>query len=78
MYVSAGYDHSCALLIGGVVKCWGDNGYGGLLLGHTTNTKTATGAANLGAGACAEHSQCGNSTLIVAHSSTAFEIISSE
>ena len=32
--LSLGYEHSCALLNDGNVKCWGNNGFGQLGLGH--------------------------------------------
>ncbi len=35
--VSAGSDHTCALLNDNTVKCWGENGYGELGLGNTDN-----------------------------------------
>ncbi|MGK4006934.1 hypothetical protein WMF31_30205 [Sorangium sp. So ce1036] len=35
--ISAGYDHTCALLDNNAVKCWGKNGYGQLGLGHTND-----------------------------------------
>ena len=34
--ITAGYDHSCALLDDGTVKCWGYNAYGQLGLGDTS------------------------------------------
>lgn len=35
--VSADYEHSCAVLQGGAVRCWGWNLFGQLGLGHTAN-----------------------------------------
>jgi cysteine-rich repeat protein len=35
--VAVGYQHACAILDDGVVRCWGDNEYGQLGYGHTTN-----------------------------------------
>ena len=35
--ISMGYDHSCAILENGLMKCWGDNKDGELGIGKTTN-----------------------------------------
>ncbi len=45
--VSAGLQHTCALLDGGAVKCWGGNGSGQLGLGHVTTKGTSP--ADMGA-----------------------------
>ena len=41
---------TCAVLAGGVVKCWGLNDNGGLGTGDTINRDTPTGVTGLGAG----------------------------
>ncbi len=38
--ISLGYNHSCAVLSDGQVKCWGRNSYGQLGNGSNTNSKT--------------------------------------
>src|SRR5260221_10146374 len=40
--LAAGFDHTCVILEGGAVKCWGDNEFGKLGIGST---------ATVGAGA---------------------------
>eukprot|EP00971_Amphidinium_carterae_P338333 6475606-Amphidinium_carterae.2 len=56
--VSVGYQHSCALLIYGEVKCWGDNEHGQLGLGdsvprggNASDLGTALSIVDLGRGA---------------------------
>src|SRR5262249_46277028 len=58
--VAAGGDHSCAILTGGALKCWGRNTEGQLGLGDTTARGALPGqmgdalaAVDLGAGAVA-------------------------
>ena len=41
--VTCGYQHTCAILDDGSVKCWGSNDAGQLGLGDTTNRGTASG-----------------------------------
>ena len=45
-----GYGHTCALLTGGGVDCWGWNGYAQLGTGDTSGRYTPTGVTGLGAG----------------------------
>jgi alpha-tubulin suppressor-like RCC1 family protein len=35
--ISAGGDHTCAMVTGGSLLCWGDNKYGGVGIGTTSN-----------------------------------------
>ncbi len=39
--IAAGGDHSCALVAGGTVKCWGQNGFGELGNGTNATSNTA-------------------------------------
>lgn len=48
--VSAGGGHSCALLTGGAVRCWGANGYGQLGDGTRTPQSSAVAVSGLGSG----------------------------
>jgi len=46
--ITAGAAHTCAILDGGSVSCWGYNAYGGLGDGTTTNRNTPTQTSSLG------------------------------
>ena len=47
---AAGVAHTCAVLSGGGVECWGSNSYGQLGTGDTIDRHSATAVTGLGAG----------------------------
>jgi alpha-tubulin suppressor-like RCC1 family protein len=46
--ISAGFDHTCALIEGGTVQCWGGNSQGQLGIGNRTNKNTPVSVSSLG------------------------------
>jgi alpha-tubulin suppressor-like RCC1 family protein len=51
--LAAGYQHTCALISDGTVKCWGYNGYGQLGDGTTTTKYVPTAVSSITSGATA-------------------------
>jgi alpha-tubulin suppressor-like RCC1 family protein len=64
--VSTGYDHTCVILTGGAVRCWGYNLYGQLGIGSAASYQTSpTGSLSLGAGRTAAALSGGESTCVL-------------
>ena len=63
--VAAGYDHTCAVLASGSVKCWGKNGYGQLGDGTTTASAYPVQVRGLTSGATSVTTGLLNSCAVV-------------
>ena len=63
--VAAGSGHTCALMAGGTVKCWGSNGYGELGDGTTTTRVTPVTVVGI-SGATAVSAGSGHTCALVA------------
>ena len=50
MSIAAGYSHTCAVIVGGTVKCWGRNQHGQLGTGNTMDSNIPKATAALGGG----------------------------
>jgi hypothetical protein len=50
--LTAGYYHTCAVLTGGSVYCWGDNSNGQLGTGDKINKLSPVAVSGLGTGKC--------------------------
>ena len=46
-HISADYDHTCARLTDGTLRCWGHNGFGQLGNGTTTTSPIPVTVINL-------------------------------
>ncbi|CAM9769861.1 unnamed protein product [Chrysoparadoxa australica] len=71
--VSAGFNHTCAVVQGGAVYCWGSGQYGQLGLGNTNTVGTAPGLTpgqvgpiNLGQGAISVHAGYRHTCVVLA------------
>ena len=49
-FLATGSSHMCAIVTGGLVKCWGENFYGQLGIGNTVDQPGIVVDANLGPG----------------------------
>lgn len=57
--LGAGYFHVCALLIGGALRCWGDNTDGAVGDGTTTQRRVPVAVAGLDSGVASMHAGSG-------------------